>query len=140
MSDDGDFVAYLLELLQPLARCSARRMFGGHGIYGDGLMFALVFDGRLYLKVDEVAKPEFAAVGCAPFVYSGQQNPIEMSYWTVPESALESSEQMRPWARLAMAAALRKANARPAMKQSAPKKAAAKKSVAKKSGSKKKSR
>jgi DNA transformation protein len=127
MSNDADFVAYVLELLQPLARCSARRMFGGYGLYGDGLMFALVFDGRLYLKVDEMTKPDFVAAGCAPFVYEGQEKPIEMSYWTVPESALESHEDMTPWARRAFAAALRKANARPVAKKSATKKSAAKK-------------
>jgi DNA transformation protein len=113
MNADADFVAYLLELLQPVGRVSARRMFGGHGLYGDGLMFALVFDGRLYLKVDDGSKDAFVAAGCEPFVYQGQEKPIEMSYWTVPESALESSDDMAPWARLAMAAALRKANAKP---------------------------
>jgi len=133
MSGDADFVAYLLELLQPLGRCSARKMFGGYGLYGDGLMFALVFDGRLYLKVDERNKADFVAAGCEPFVYEGQEKPIEMSYWTVPESALESSEDMAPWARRGLAAALRKANARPSGKKSAAKKAAAKKPAAKKS-------
>jgi len=113
MSGDADFVAYVLELLNPLGRCSARRMFGGHGLYGDGLMFALVFDGRLYLKVDALSKPDFVAAGCEPFVYSGQNKPIEMSYWTAPEAALESAEDMAPWARRAQAAALRKANAKP---------------------------
>jgi DNA transformation protein len=113
MSRDADFVAYVLELLQPLGRCSARKMFGGYGIYGDGLMFALVFDSRLYLKVDGLTKAEFIAADCQPFVYEGQKTPIEMSYWTVPEAALESSEDMAPWAQLAMAAALRKANAKP---------------------------
>lgn len=136
MSDD-DFVAYVLELLQPLGRCSARRMFGGYGIYGDGLMFALVFDGRMYMKVDDSNKAEFVAAGCHPFVYEGQEKPIEMSYWTVPESALESSEEMRPWARLALAAALRKANAKPAAKKSTPSKAGAKKSATKKAAARK---
>jgi DNA transformation protein len=132
MSGNADFVAYLLELLQPLCRCSARRMFGGYGVYGDGLMFALVFDGRLYLKVDDLNKPEFVAAGCEPFVYEGQEKPIEVSYWTVPEAALESSEDMAPWARRALAAALRKANAQPVAKQ----KPAAKKPQTKKSAKK----
>ena len=131
MSGDADFVAYVLELLQPLGRCSARRMFGGYGLYGDGLMFALVFDGRLYLKVDESNKADFIAAGCQPFVYEGQEKPIEMSYWTVPEAALESSEDMAPWARRGLAAALRKANAKPVARKSAPKKAAANKSAKK---------
>jgi DNA transformation protein len=122
MSSDADFVAYVLELFQPLVRCSARRMFGGYGLYGDGLMFALVFDGRLFLKVDDLTKAVFVAADCAPFVYHGQKQPIEMSYWTVPEAALESSEDMAPWARRALAAALRKVNAKVVAKKAAPRK------------------
>jgi DNA transformation protein len=134
MSGDADFVAYLLELLQPLGRCSARKMFGGYGLYGDGLMFGLVFDGRLYLKVDDLNKSDFVDAGCEPFVYEGQEKPIEMSYWTVPEAALESTEEMTPWARRGLAAALRKANAKPVAK----KKTTSKKAVAKKSAASKK--
>lgn len=137
MNADADFVAYVLELCQPLLRCSARKMFGGYGIYGDGLMFALVFDGRLFLKVDELTKADFVAAGCAPFVYEGQKQPIEMSYWTVPEAALESAEDMAPWARRALAAALRKANAKPPAKKTAPTKAVEKKFVKKKSAKRK---
>ena len=133
MSSDADFVAYVLELTQPLGRFSARKMFGGYGLYGDGLMFGLVFDGRLYLKVDDSNKADFIAAGCQPFVYEGQEKPIEMSYWTVPEAALESSEDMAPWARRGLAAALRKANAKPvARKRPVAKNADAKESVPKK--------
>ena len=131
MSADADFVAYVLELVQPLGRCSARKMFGGYGLYGDGLMFGLVFDGRLFLKVDDLSKSQFVAAGCGPFVYEGHDKPIEMSYWTVPEAALESSEDMAPWARRAMAAALRKANAKPVARKSVSKKVVAKKSAKK---------
>jgi len=137
MSGDSDFVAYVLELLQPLGRCSARKMFGGYGLYGDGLMFALVFDGRLYLKVDHLNKSDFVAASCEPFVYQGQDKPIEMSYWTVPEAALESSEDMAQWARLALAAALRKANAKPAARKSVSRKGVANKSATKKATTKK---
>jgi DNA transformation protein len=124
--EDASLVAHVLELLEPLGRCNARRMFGGYGIYGDGLMFGLVFDGRLFLKVDDENREQFRAADCQPFVYHGQKQPIEVSYWSVPESALESSEDMRPWARLGLAAALRKANAKPAKKRAASKKTSAK--------------
>lgn len=105
--DDG-FIDFLHELLEPLGRVSSRRMFGGHGVYVDGIFIAIVVDGRLYLKVDEQSKAAFVAAGCAPFVYEHKTRVIEMSYWSVPEEVLDSPEQMQPWAKLAVAAALRK--------------------------------
>ena len=109
MTADADFVAYVLELFAPAGRASARRMFGGYGIYVDGLFCAIAFDGRLYFKTDADTQAAFAAAGCAPFVYTGQAEPIEMSYWSVPEDALDSADEMRPWVRLALEAAGRKA-------------------------------
>jgi DNA transformation protein len=105
---DEGLLAHLRELLEPLGRISLRAMFGGHGIYCDGLFFALVADGRLYLKVDGLTSDRFAAAGCAPFVYTGQSRPIEMSYWSVPDAAMDSPADLEPWARLALAAASRK--------------------------------
>ena len=102
------FVAYMLELLEPLGGCSARAMFGGHGIYRDGGIFGLIIDDRLYLKVDAQTESEFADAGSAAFVYQGKGRAVQMSYWSLPEDALESSEEMVRWARLALAAAARK--------------------------------
>jgi DNA transformation protein len=112
MSADDAFVEYLCELLEPLGECTARKMFGGYGIHSDALMIGLVDDGQLFLKVDELTKPKFRAAGCAPFVYEGMGTRVEMSYWSVPDDALESFERMAPWARLAQAAALRHAQAK----------------------------
>lgn len=108
MKHDDGFIAFLHELLEPLGLVATRKMFGGHGVYCDGIFIAIVIDGRLYLKVDEETRPEFVIAGSAPFVYESKGKPIEMSYWNVPEAALDSPEQMRPWAKLAIAAAMRK--------------------------------
>lgn len=40
------FADDLLDLLSPLGNVSAKRMFGGHGIYKDGLMFGFIARGR----------------------------------------------------------------------------------------------
>lgn len=106
------FVDHCLELLAPLGPARSRRMFGGHGLYADGLFVALIAFDRLYLKVDVETEPRFSAAGCSPFVYEGKGAPIRMSYWTVPDEALESPALMAPWARLAMQAALRAATAK----------------------------
>jgi DNA transformation protein and related proteins len=105
-------VEHCLELLAPLGAASAQRMFGGHGLRIDGVFMALVANQCLYLKVDDQTRPQFAAAGCEPFNYTGKGKPITLSYWTVPAPALDSPEQMRPWARLALEAALRAAAAK----------------------------
>ncbi|WP_211444942.1 TfoX/Sxy family protein [Collimonas humicola] len=116
MSRNDAIIDYIRELLAPLGAVSARRMFGGYGIYHDSVMIALVADGTLFLKTDEQTRPQFAAAGCRPFVTESKGKAIEMSYWSAPEDAMDSAGAMTPWARLAYAAAVRKANAKPAPK------------------------
>jgi DNA transformation protein len=131
MHNDEGFLEWLAELLEPLGKVSLRRMFGGHGLYIDGLFVAIVVDGRPYFKADAETQAEFVAAGCAPFVFESRGKPVPSSYWSVPESAFDSAEDMRPWARRAIAAALRKPAvkaarkaakkaARPAGKKAAP--------------------
>lgn len=96
------------ELLAPRGAIRSRAMFGGHGIYCDDLFIAIVIDDQLYLKVDGLTQATFAAAGSTPFVYTGKGKPVKMSYWLVPDEALESARAMRPWADMAIAAAGRK--------------------------------
>ena len=100
-------VDHCLELLAPLGAVRAKRMFGGHGLYCDELFFALIAADRLYLKVDAETRAAFEAAGCEPFVYSAKTGATAMSYWSVPAEAMESAALMQPWARQALAAALR---------------------------------
>jgi DNA transformation protein len=105
-TDEG-FLEWLRELLEPLGKVSMRRMFGGHGVYIDGLFIAIVDEGRAWFKADAESEADFAAAGCTPFVFEARGKEVPTSYWSVPESALDSPEEMRPWARKAIAAALR---------------------------------
>jgi DNA transformation protein and related proteins len=106
-------VDHCLELLAPLGTTRAKRMFGGYGLYLEDLFVALIVFERLYLKVDGQTQPAFHAAGCEPFVYDGKDKPITVSYWTVPAEAMESPHLMEPWARQAIAAALRARAAKP---------------------------
>lgn len=126
MKRDEPLLAHLQDLLAGLGRISARAMFGGHGIYCDGVFFALLAEQRLYLKVDGQSRPAFEAAGCRPFVYESGSRRIEMSYWGVPESAMDSPGEMLPWARRGLAAAQRKAETKPSKpRQSRPRPPAA---------------
>src|SRR5688500_1355216 len=104
----GAFLAHLHDLFGDAGAVTTRAMFGGHGVYLDGLIVGIVIDEALYLKTDALTRARFEAAGSTPFVYTGQAKPIETSYWSAPEDALESAQAMRPWVELARAAALRK--------------------------------
>jgi DNA transformation protein and related proteins len=105
-----DFAQYCCELLSSLGPCVAKRMFGGYSLQVDGLPIGLIAYQVFYLKVDAQTKEQFRAAGATPFVYGEKDKPMEMSYWTVPQEAMDSPALMRPWAELAMQASLRSAN------------------------------
>jgi DNA transformation protein and related proteins len=95
-------------MLAPLGAVRARRMFGGHGLYVDALFIALIAEERLYLKADAQSRATFERADCTPFTYSRSDTPaVTLSYWSAPDEALDSAQGMAPWARLALAAALR---------------------------------
>ena len=104
-------IEHLRDLLEPLGSVSARAMFGGHGLYLDGLMIGVIMDEALYFKTDAQTRDAFEAAGCAPFVYDLKGEPLTMSYWSVPEEAMDSAQAMQPWALRAIEAARRKAQA-----------------------------
>jgi len=111
MAGDPDYAAYCEELLQPVATpadpVEARRMFGGHGFFYGDTMFALIADETLYLRVDDQTRDAFDAAGCEQWVYDGKGRSQAMPYWTVPDGALEDPDELLPWARRAVEAALR---------------------------------
>ena len=107
MPPRNEFVEHVLELLAPFGGVSARRMFGGFGVYRDALMFGLIAGDVLYLKADGENRGEFEAAGAEPFSYTTRRKQVVLSYWRAPEEALESPDAMKTWARSAFAAALR---------------------------------
>lgn len=109
MTARDEDIAWFRELLEPLGRITVRRMFGGAGLYVDGLIVGLEIEGTLYLKADASSRERFADAGGRPFVYDGKDKPVTVSYWTPPDEAMDSPEAMLPWARLAREAALRSA-------------------------------
>jgi len=75
-------------------------MFGGAGVYADGVMFAILAEDVLYLKADEASARAFAAEGMKPFTYTPKDKPpVAMSYWEVPPRLLEEPDELAEWAR-----------------------------------------
>jgi DNA transformation protein len=103
----NESIDYLHEVFHSFGPISARRMFGGWGIYHDGLMFGLYAQGRLYLKTDEHNLAQFEAAGSVPFTYMQRDKVVKLSYWSAPEVLLDDREEARFWGRTAFEAALR---------------------------------
>ncbi len=102
------------DLFAPVAHVAVRRMFGGQGIFVDGVMVALEADGTLYLKADDETAARFDAEGCEAFAYGAGEKRVLTSYRRMPEAAFEDPDELRSWYALARDAAFRKARAKPA--------------------------
>jgi len=109
-TEEKEFVSYVVDLMQSIGPVYAKRMFGGHGIFLDRLMFALIADSTLYLKADKEFENEFKAKGFEAFTYNKKGKVYSMSYFQAPEETLESTEEMNIWANKAYGAALRAAS------------------------------
>ncbi len=107
VSTRNEFVDYVLETMSHWATVNARKMFGGYGLYREGLMFALITDDVLYFKADAANETRFEQVGSLPFVYQSANRTVRMSYWSAPAESLESPDEMGDWCHTAYAAALR---------------------------------
>ena len=108
---DPDFIR---ELFAPFRPVAARRMFGGIGLYAEGLMFGLVFDGAIYLRVDEIAIPSFEREGSVPFVYPLAKHHVGRAsrhFWRLPERLYDDPDELAVWAGRALAIAERRKSA-----------------------------
>ena len=103
----SEFVDYLHEVFAQFGQIHTRRMFGGYGIYHDGVMFALVADDTLYLKADEGTVEHFESRGLGRFGYEKGGKLVYLSYHLAPEEILDDPEAAALWARRAWEAALR---------------------------------
>ncbi|MEW4568349.1 TfoX/Sxy family protein [Tautonia sp. JC769] len=89
--------------LSPFGDISSRAMFGGHGVYWRGMIFAIVYRDRLYLKVDESSKPDYLTRGMGPFRPNERQT--LKSYYEVPQDVLDDQEALLSWSGDAIRAA-----------------------------------
>jgi DNA transformation protein len=99
---------HISELFAQFRPVSVRRLFGGAGLYVDGVMFAILSKDVIYLKADDGTRAAFEREGCAPFSYQakGGKRAI-MSYWRMPERLYDDPDELAAWAEQALAVAQR---------------------------------
>ena len=107
------YVQYVLEQLARTGRVSSRRMFGGVGLYCDGLFFGLIDDDTLFFKVDDATRGEYEARGMKPFRPYADKPEVSMAYYTVPVDVLDDAEELVAWARRSVAIAAAKPARKP---------------------------
>lgn len=103
----ADFANFVTELFQVVGPVTVRKMFGGHGLFLDGLMFGLIADNTLYLKTDAQSEIEFIEKGLEKFSYQKKAKRCYLNYHQAPEEALEDLEQTHYWGNMAYETAQR---------------------------------
>ena len=105
MAFSSGYRDFVVEQLEHVASITSKSMFGGVGLYADGLFFALIGDDRLYFKVDDSNRPDFEVAEMEPFRPYGDER--AMKYYEVPIAVLENADALQTWAEKAIAVARR---------------------------------
>jgi DNA transformation protein len=101
MVASDDFAEFLREQLAPIGHLTMRRMFGKTGVFCDGVMFGMVTDNMLYLRVDDHNRAAFKeAESFPPLNYEKKGCTIDLSFWRAPERLFDEPDELVAWARL----------------------------------------
>jgi DNA transformation protein len=95
---DSSFKDFIAEKLGFIEGITFKSMFGGYGIYKDGIVFAIIADDQLFFKVNDELKKQYESMGSSPFTYENNKGKkISMSYWELPADVLENDEELEKW-------------------------------------------
>lgn len=108
-TEQREFAAHVVDLLQSIGPVESKTMFGGFGVFMEGLMFGLIADNELYLKVDSSNQQDFEDLGLQAFGYEKNGKVLKMGYFQAPEEAMEDGELLSTWASKSYGAAMRAA-------------------------------
>jgi DNA transformation protein len=95
-----NYLHHVLDLLSQLEKVTFRAMFGGYGIYLNGIIFAIIIDEELYFKVDKTNIDMYKKYNSEPFSYTTKNGKkAVMSYWKVPCTVLEDEKKLVEYAK-----------------------------------------
>lgn len=115
--EQREYVSHIVDLLQSIGPVESKSMFGGFGVFLEGLMFGLIANNELYLKVDAQIQQDFEALGLQAFGFEKNGKEFKMGYFQAPEEAMEDGELLSVWASKAYGAALRAAASKKAKRK-----------------------
>lgn len=112
------FALDIAERLRGVGEIAIRRFFGGAALVSDGLQIGFVMKGILYLRVDDLSRASFEALGAAPFTYAGAGRTVTVAcYYEAPAEILDDPDKLRDWAQEARRAAVADRNSARARKR-----------------------
>ncbi len=97
MAFSQDYLEFVLEQLENFGEITYKKMFGGVGFYKEGIMFGGIMGGTLHLKVSEVTRPQFEAMGMGSF-FDDKKNKTKPKYYEVPIEIVEDRDELAKWA------------------------------------------
>lgn len=103
MKTSPEYLDFIMDKLSPIGDVKSRAMFGGYGIYYEGVMFALISEDALYFKVNESNRDMYEQA-------QSRQFPHGISYWEVPADVVEENARLHEWANISIAIAREAAN------------------------------
>ena len=105
--DDPEEIRELFSAFGPV---SVRRMFGGAGLFAEGVMLALRIGDDIFLKADAETIPALQAEGSEPFSYQSKAGRrVLNSFWRMPDRLRDDPDELAIFARAALKAAHRAA-------------------------------
>ena len=91
----GDLCGQVVDFLAQTGDVTSRKMFGGHGIFENGLMFALVNSkAKLYFKVGDKNRHDYEKACSSRFG--------KMPYWEVPKKVMDNDNLLLQWAHISI--------------------------------------
>jgi DNA transformation protein len=105
MAISVEFLSYVVEQLSAVRGITSRRMFGGVGLYCEGVFFGLIMDDVLYFRAGDENRADYEARGMRPFHPIPGKLTASTSYFELPADVLEDGEECRAWALRGVAAA-----------------------------------
>lgn len=106
MAVQAQFLAYVLEQLAALPALRSNRMFGGVGLYSDGLFFGLIDDDTVFFKTGESNIAPYRQRNMPRFMPFPDRPEAVMGYHQVPADVIEDAETLVEWARQSVAVAV----------------------------------
>ena len=107
MPQRSEFLNFVMGQMAGLGAITARAMFGGHGLYCDGLFIAIIAGDQLYFKADAQSQPRFEAQRLPRFQYQARGKTVQLMYYEAPAEVHDDVHAMIDWAQWALAAAVR---------------------------------
>jgi len=109
------------DLFAPFGKILVRRMFGGEGLFRDGLMFGIVHEERIYFKTSGESRQAFIAEGTGPLYFKFEKaEGVLTSYYELPDRLYDDPDELAEWARIAFAIAQQSPTAKKKQKKAAP--------------------